>query len=286
MPSFADLSSPVQLSTKKRQRGPQDDAYLETPGSCDSIFRHSESSASRKVLPLPSAKRLRPQEYDQVHDQQQHQHPFSNKHAERPRLQAHIPPPSPFTPFHQDQDHDGSYFPRTHQGHALSPTSPHSPDAAPKSPTLRAKPSVLAPCHICHRKPTKKTDLDSFGECHGCGQRACYVCIRQCQGWLSPQDRPTPGPADDGTHVRHSVSASFNMRDVDDEDTEMDHRGPRQLASKPARCKDSKMREKRPFEVGWQGSGHRNVICSRCCVERGTQGDVVCLGCLAGMEGA
>ena len=40
----------------------------------------------------------------------------------------------------------------------------------------------------------------------------------------------------------------------------------------------------RPDE-GWSGRGHREVICSGCCVERGSEGDVVCLGCLAGMEG-
>lgn len=36
---------------------------------------------------------------------------------------------------------------------------------------------------------------------------------------------------------------------------------------------------------GWTGRGHRDMICSRCCVERGSYGDVVCLGCLAWMEG-
>jgi hypothetical protein len=31
--------------------------------------------------------------------------------------------------------------------------------------------------------------------------------------------------------------------------------------------------------------GHRGRICSRCCVERGAEGDVWCLGCLRTEEG-
>lgn len=30
----------------------------------------------------------------------------------------------------------------------------------------------------------------------------------------------------------------------------------------------------------WSEGGHRRVVCSRCCVEKGTEGDVWCLGCL------
>lgn len=36
---------------------------------------------------------------------------------------------------------------------------------------------------------------------------------------------------------------------------------------------------------GWASGGHRKKICSRCCVERGPDGDVVCLGCLPFVEG-
>jgi hypothetical protein len=32
--------------------------------------------------------------------------------------------------------------------------------------------------------------------------------------------------------------------------------------------------------------GHRGRICSRCCVEKGAEGDVWCLGCLRSQEGA
>jgi hypothetical protein len=33
-----------------------------------------------------------------------------------------------------------------------------------------------------------------------------------------------------------------------------------------------------------RGIEHRGVVCSRCCVERGEEGEVICLGCLR-MEG-
>lgn len=31
--------------------------------------------------------------------------------------------------------------------------------------------------------------------------------------------------------------------------------------------------------------GHKRVVCSRCCVEKGTDGDVWCLGCLRAEDG-
>ncbi|KAK1752498.1 hypothetical protein QBC47DRAFT_59056 [Echria macrotheca] len=37
---------------------------------------------------------------------------------------------------------------------------------------------------------------------------------------------------------------------------------------------------------GWRKGGHREWICSRCCVERGPDGDIVCLGCLDFMSRA
>lgn len=37
---------------------------------------------------------------------------------------------------------------------------------------------------------------------------------------------------------------------------------------------------------GWDAGGHRAVVCSRCCIERGAEGDVTCLGCLSKIESA
>jgi hypothetical protein len=50
------------------------------------------------------------------------------------------------------------------------------------SPSPVAKEIALQPCHICHKKPKQKTDLDSYTTCKKCGERTCYICIRECQG--------------------------------------------------------------------------------------------------------
>ncbi|KAK4673010.1 hypothetical protein QC763_108030 [Podospora pseudopauciseta] len=129
-------------------------------------------------------------------------------------------------------------------------------------PNLASKTSLLTPCHICSRKPTKKSDLDSFADCQGCGQRTCYVCIRECLGWSPPSQQPPPP-------LSLQTEPSFTMIDVDS--TEEQQPPP-------------------PVESGgWTtkggGAGHRKMVCSRCCVERGQDGDVVCLGCLPFVEG-
>ncbi|TEY66806.1 hypothetical protein BOTCAL_0131g00170 [Botryotinia calthae] len=50
---------------------------------------------------------------------------------------------------------------------------------------------------------------------------------------------------------------------------------------------NTEMGEEVGGKEGWgeKGMTHRGMICSRCCVERGTEGDVLCLGCLR-MEGS
>ncbi|KAI1407813.1 hypothetical protein F5Y13DRAFT_121394 [Hypoxylon sp. FL1857] len=157
----------------------------------------------------------------------------------------------------EDDDHLHSHNQQSHLSHAHPEYS--TPPASPQrmNNTKANPPALLNPCHICHRKPTKKSDLDSFADCMGCGQRACFVCIRACQGWL-----PTSEEEED-------LSASFTMQDVDD-----------------AQDRNPKQRKGGGSDGGWIGRGHREMVCSRCCVERGPEGDVVCLGCLAGMEGA
>jgi hypothetical protein len=141
--------------------------------------------------------------------------------------------------------------------------------------------ALLLPCHICHRRPTKKCDLDSFAGCQGCGERACFVCIRLCHGCN----------ADDGMSVlseQEVLSRSFHMDDDADEplqaDDEQDHHGDRHDDTRS--LYKSYENGGRDGTKGWAASGHRSVVCSRCCVERGPEGEVVCLGCLSGMPGA
>ncbi|KAL1872102.1 hypothetical protein Daus18300_004471 [Diaporthe australafricana] len=166
----------------------------------------------------------------------------------------------------------------------LAPSSRHnharSPSASKLAPRTTNAPNVLAPCHICHRKPTKKTELDSYADCQGCGERTCYVCIRECLGWgTSPRDRHGLGEevlmqdeeADSEEEERDTGNDhSFNMEDAPADDARLGHDSPQ--AGHRIRCgtwvKDG-------------GTGHRGRICSRCCVEKGMEGEVTCLGCLA-----
>lgn len=110
----------------------------------------------------------------------------------------------------------------------------------------KSGPINLSPCHICHRRPTKKSDLDSYAECQGCGQRTCFICIRECYGGSNEQEQDAA--------IASQMSRSFCMEDADAEDA----------------------------NSGWDARGHQAVVCSRCCVERGAEGEVICLGCLSG----
>lgn len=128
--------------------------------------------------------------------------------------------------------------------------------------------ACLAPCHICHRRPTKKSDLDSFADCEGCGERACFICIRECIGLTrTDQEMGRRVEGDMGADIseQEALSRSFRMDDADDTTEE--------------RGGGEEERRK-----GWAG-GHRGVVCSRCCVEMGPDGEISCLGCLSRMEG-
>ncbi len=61
---------------------------------------------------------------------------------------------------------------------ALQQTSANSRPQAGRAAATTST-ALLSPCHICHRRPTKKTDVDSFADCQGCRRQTCFVCIRQ-----------------------------------------------------------------------------------------------------------
>ncbi|KAJ9272081.1 hypothetical protein DTO212C5_1844 [Paecilomyces variotii] len=71
-----------------------------------------------------------------------------------------------------------------------TPSRLYSPEISPKTipssmdqhqyPTQVAAASVLRPCHICHRRPTTREVLDAYATCELCGERACYICLREC----------------------------------------------------------------------------------------------------------
>lgn len=145
-----------------------------------------------------------------------------------------------------------------------------------RSPGVREKGRpCLAPCHICHRRPTKKSDLDSFADCEGCGERTCFICMRNCVGLYREVD--AAGEDEDETCAREAPSRSFCMDDADAPPVEDQGR------QDETGVKDEGDGE---GDTGkWWAGGHRGVVCSRCCVEMGPDGEIACLGCLSRMEG-
>lgn len=126
------------------------------------------------------------------------------------------------TPDHCHGEHNVTRSPRSVEHSGISPV----------------KPVVdLSPCHICYRKPTVRSDLDSFANCESCGKRTCYICIRECEGYMSGYDADVKN------------------------DHELEH-----------------------LEEPMKKLEHKGMICSRCCVERGAEGEVWCLGCLRAEE--
>lgn len=167
----------------------------------------------------------------------------------------------------EERPHPRSVSPS--QRRSKSPASSHAPQQTDNRPTPTrqntAPSQLISRCHICNRKPTKKSDLDSFADCEGCRQRTCYVCIRQCLDWRPKEQRRWSGYG----------SASFHMQDADVVEVARD--------GEEVRI-GSEGKEKEAAD-GWARGGHRPMVCSRCCVEKGKDGDVVCLGCLPFVEG-
>lgn len=121
----------------------------------------------------------------------------------------------------------------------------------------------LTPCHVCHRRPTKKSDLDSYAECQQCLHRTCFVCIRECRGLA----------VDDDTYIMHeqeALSRSFQMDDADNGE-----QSPRQQHNP----QDGRITTQ--LIKAWNGSMHCSVVCSQCSIEKGTEGEVLCIACLS-----
>jgi hypothetical protein len=163
--------------------------------------------------------------------------------------------------------------PTTWTREELQETTANSRPAPP-----RANPSnLMSRCHICYRKPMMKADLDSFADCEFCGNRTCYVCLRKCEGW---------GPPDENTNRMSGLATSdvrsadsFTMLDADASQVHGQQPKPR-LENKqpPGHRRLGESRE-------WAEKGHRQMICSRCCIEKGPEGDAMCFGCLQSLEG-
>ncbi|CAG7932040.1 unnamed protein product [Penicillium olsonii] len=89
-------------------------------------------------------------------------------------------------------------------------TDPYSPPISPKTLVplhypQSASPSALRPCHICHRRPTTRQVLDAYADCDLCHERACFICLRQCD---SPSCQNLAG----SNHNHADVDAAENSK--------------------------------------------------------------------------
>lgn len=143
---------------------------------CQSIPKENNNDFLRHRC-IPRKRRVLQQPYPI----QQHTQPYSD----RPH-----PPSSP-----QPQPQSKLLPPNICVSTAASPNT-SSPPISPKTfiplsypqqltststtSTTSTSPSSLRPCHICHRRPTTRGVLDAYADCDLCGQRSCYICLRQC----------------------------------------------------------------------------------------------------------
>jgi hypothetical protein len=63
---------------------------------------------------------------------------------------------------------------------SFSNTNTNTKLKVPEPPTQLQQVRLEA-CHICHKAPKLKTDLDSYGDCWRCNKRVCYICVRMCE---------------------------------------------------------------------------------------------------------
>lgn len=228
----------------------RNDAY---PGGVSYHNNDDPPNQPRRILPLPTAKRIR----------------VTSGEEEEEEAKSHSRSISPSTSRRRTKSPQAAAATYSSTREGLQETTANS-----RLSPARANPGQLSRCHICHRKPTRKSDLDSFADCQGCGQRACFVCLRQCLGWTPGKDAmPRNSPADNS-------ALSFHMEDADAGAGGTEHGGP---GGGGQRYNPGK--EQNQTADSWDGGGHHPVVCSRCCVERGPDGDVVCLGCLPFVEG-
>ncbi|KAH0493949.1 hypothetical protein TgHK011_000589 [Trichoderma gracile] len=239
------VDNDIPLATKrKREHAPNDEPYLNKPSSQRSPHEASTESFHASISPPTTRKTLHPTK----------------------RLRATT------TTIHQDSDTD------VHSSSHHRPSSREPPITCPSAADNAGKvnSTALLPCHVCHRRPTKKSDLDSFARCQACREQTCFICMRECQG-RSAYARPAIMREDGKGDDEEVVSRSFRMDDADtipsrphtdnvvDEDDDVDV---------DIGEDDAPERKRERYT-------HHSMICSRCCVEKGAQGEVICLGCLS-----
>lgn len=185
-----------------------------------------------------------------------------------------LPPTKRLRAIHDDND--PSHWRNASARELLVTTSQVSHDSSACKGPVKIGGMTIMPCHVCHRRPTKKSDLDSFARCQSCQEQTCFVCIRECRRQKDPRNdmkSPLFGKED------KDVGQSFHMNDADECDM-----SPTTSIHAPQHD-DNKQQDTSNWNSA-NSSAHHAMICSRCCVEEGAEGEVVCLGCLSNMDTA
>ncbi|PON20348.1 hypothetical protein TGAM01_v210790 [Trichoderma gamsii] len=184
-----------------------------------------------------------------------------------------LPPTKRLRAIHDDNDTTthSSHWRNASPRELLVTTSQGAHDAC-KGP-VKIGGMTIMPCHVCHRRPTKKSDLDSFARCQSCQEQTCFICIRECRRQKDPHTPPF------GKEDEEYVEQSFNMNDADECDMSP-------VTNIHAPQHDDNERRDTFNKGSANSSAHHAMICSRCCVEEGAEGEVVCLGCLSNMDTA
>ncbi|EED15935.1 hypothetical protein TSTA_010520 [Talaromyces stipitatus ATCC 10500] len=159
------LTSPTSISQRQ---------WLHLQSAPNTVPGSGELAKKRKILQPHSHYRQQQQQ------QQQYLRPHSGNPVPSTEAQTERPPPPtlmiPFFNSHRDADiSTSSLSVADDYDNAISPRTLPTPTGTDTSTKL-----VLRPCHVCHRKPSTKVMLDAYADCELCGQRACYVCLREC----------------------------------------------------------------------------------------------------------
>lgn len=167
-PRTAFIPSSIQHLNSPFPAGPRDVDRMMS-GSKYLLSTESDPARPRAQPFLAKRRRLLQQECQQQQQQQQQQEQWPGVRLSAGAGQGKLYPlntsldiPSRFSPPVSPKtipEYDQHHFPTT-------------PSSLP--------PPILRPCHICHRRPTTREVLDAYADCDLCGQRACYICLREC----------------------------------------------------------------------------------------------------------
>ncbi|MCJ1424497.1 hypothetical protein MMC29_002385 [Sticta canariensis] len=151
----------------------------------------------------------------------------------------------------------------------LPPRPRFRPSSTPtrSSTTSISQPPNLAPCHICHRRPTAHEDLPGYSSCESCERRTCCICMRVCEGSGCRSNKSTDTTM---TTAEYEYDPYHFVKDPTPNTTQ---HGLESLIGNHSTYFHSN------FIEATESVSKGKSICGKCCVEVGAEGKVWCLVC-------